>query len=243
MAQASPPGYRTGGEGRPGSLTGSAYREIRRRVLYLELAPGSRFTEKAVAEELGMSKTPVHEALALLAEDGFVDVIPRSGYRVTRVTLRSARELFDLHRVLARDASAAVARRAAEVGSAPAREGAWVRTPTPVAGPDAWLERYTRLHLVIADLAGNRHLRRALAGTLYAHHRLLRLCVTADGPHLRVIAGDDGPLLDALADGDADAAGRAAHTRLTGCRERVLDTLLANDALLDVNITGPSPGR
>ncbi|MGC0422019.1 GntR family transcriptional regulator [Embleya sp. AB8] len=242
MAQASPPGYRTGGEGRPGSMTGSAYREIRRRVLHLELTPGARFTEKAVAEELGMSKTPVHEALALLAEDGFVEVIPRSGYRVSRVTLRSARELFDLHRVLARDASAAVARRADRVGPVLAREGAWVRIPVPVAGPDAWLDRYTRLHLVIADLAGNRHLRRALGGTLHAHHRLLRLCVAPDGPHLRTIAGDDTPLLDALAAHDPQAAGHAAHTRLTGCRDRVLDILLSHEALLDVNLTGHPAG-
>ncbi|MFI1382800.1 GntR family transcriptional regulator [Embleya sp. NPDC020886] len=242
MANASPPGYRTGGEGRPGSMTGSAYREVRRRVLHLELAPGARFTEKAVAGELGMSKTPVHEALALLAEDGFVEVLPRSGYRVSRVTLRSARELFDLHRVLEQEAAGAVARRPAEVTAPMARESAWVRSAGPVEGTDAWLDRYTRLHLLLGELAGNRHLRRVLGGTLHAHHRLLRLCVAADGPHPRSIAGDDAPLLDALAAGDPDAARHAVHTRLNGCRERVLDTLLSSDALLDVNIAGSASG-
>ncbi|MGW1992462.1 GntR family transcriptional regulator [Embleya sp. NPDC001921] len=240
MVNASPPGYRTGGEGRPGSLTGSAYREIRRRVLHLELAPGARFTEKAVAGELGMSKTPVHEALALLAEDGFVEVIPRSGYRVSRVTVRSARELFDLHRALEQDAAASVARRPTEVTALVAREDAWVRTRRPVEGPDAWLDRYTRLHLLLTEPVGNRHLRRALGGTLHAHHRLIRLCVAADGPHPRAIAGDDAPLLEALAAGDPGAARRAVHIRLTGCRERVLDTLLSSDALPDVNIAGPA---
>ncbi|WP_406288880.1 GntR family transcriptional regulator [Embleya sp. NBC_00896] len=241
MAYASPPGYRTGGERRPGSLTGSAYREIRRRVLHLELVPGARFTEKAVAEELGVSKTPVHEALALLAEDGLVEVIPRSGYRVSRVTLRSTRELFDLHCVLEQAAAAAVARRAPAIRPALARAGAWVPGPAPVAGPNAWLDRYTRLHLTIADLAGNRHLRRVLGGVLYAHHRLLRLCATADVWDLRPLAGDDAPLLAALGAGDEIGARVAVAARLTGCRERVLAALLSDDAVLDANVAG-SPG-
>jgi DNA-binding GntR family transcriptional regulator len=243
MTNANPPGYRTGGEGRPGSLTGSAYREIRRRVLHLELAPGARFTEKVVAEELGVSKTPVHEALALLAEDGFVEVIPRSGYRVSRVTLRSARELSDLHRALAQDAVAAVVRRGATTAPALARDAAWVRARSAAAGADAWLDRYTRLHLTIADLTGNRHLRRVLGGVLYAHHRLLRLCTPAAATDLRPLAGDDAPLLAALAAGDADAARAAVGARLTGCQERVSDILLSSDALLDVNIARPTHHR
>ena len=84
----------------PGSLTDAAYETMKRLIRTCELAPGSRITEKQLAEDLGYGKTPVREALARLVNENFVRVIPRSGYEVTPLTLRDFEEIFELSRIV-----------------------------------------------------------------------------------------------------------------------------------------------
>ncbi|GAA2681991.1 MULTISPECIES: GntR family transcriptional regulator [Actinosynnema] len=61
------------------------YEALRRRVLTLDLAPGSALSENELAAELGVSRTPVRESLILLAEEGLVQVFPKIGSFVCRV--------------------------------------------------------------------------------------------------------------------------------------------------------------
>ncbi|HLI06788.1 MAG TPA: GntR family transcriptional regulator [Ktedonobacteraceae bacterium] len=83
-----------------GSLTDAAYETIKRLIRTCALAPGSRITEKQLAEDLGYGKTPVREALARLVNENFVRVIPRSGYEVTPLTLRDFQDIFELSRIV-----------------------------------------------------------------------------------------------------------------------------------------------
>ena len=55
------------------------YRELRRRIRGLKLQPGSRLQKNEIALEFGVSRAPVSEAIAWLAEEGLVDVYPQSG--------------------------------------------------------------------------------------------------------------------------------------------------------------------
>jgi DNA-binding GntR family transcriptional regulator len=66
-----------------GRLT--AYQAIRSRIVNLELPPGSALSENELAAVLGMSRTPVREALILLADEGLVQVFPKLGSFVSRV--------------------------------------------------------------------------------------------------------------------------------------------------------------
>ncbi len=68
------------------------------------LAPGSDLNERELAEELGASRTPVREALLLLALEGFISVSPYRGYFVAPLTLEEADELYRLLGVLERHA-------------------------------------------------------------------------------------------------------------------------------------------
>ncbi|GAB3696568.1 GntR family transcriptional regulator [Saccharopolyspora tripterygii] len=61
------------------------YETLRRKVLTLELEPGSALSEKDLAASLGVSRTPVREGLILLAEEGLVQVFPQIGSFVSRV--------------------------------------------------------------------------------------------------------------------------------------------------------------
>ncbi|TDC89773.1 GntR family transcriptional regulator [Saccharopolyspora aridisoli] len=61
------------------------YETLRRKVLTLELEPGEALSEKDLAADLGVSRTPVREGLILLAEEGLVQVFPQIGSFVSRV--------------------------------------------------------------------------------------------------------------------------------------------------------------
>ena len=77
-----------------------AYEQLRERLLDLRLSPGSVVNEQALANELGTGRMPVHEALARLASDGFVTVLPRRGTIVTSFTLEDVRNLFEAREAL-----------------------------------------------------------------------------------------------------------------------------------------------
>lgn len=86
--------------------------ELRRLVITGELAPGTRLVEDRLAEQLGVSRNPVREALQTLAGEGFVTLTPRRGAVVSEITAGQAEELFDVRMALEALAARTAARRA-----------------------------------------------------------------------------------------------------------------------------------
>lgn len=68
------------------------YLQLRQRIVDMTLVPGTRIVERDIAEELGISRTPVHEAVQRLAEEGLIEVVPRSGTFVARIPLDALEE-------------------------------------------------------------------------------------------------------------------------------------------------------
>lgn len=71
---------------RQGALHDEAAQRIRALIEAGELAPGSRIPEKRLCEEFGVSRTPLREALKVLAAEGLVELLPNRGARVVRLT-------------------------------------------------------------------------------------------------------------------------------------------------------------
>ncbi len=74
---------------RPESLSAGIAESLGERIITLELKPGARIGEAALARELGVSRSPVREALRILAEKGLVELQPRQGARVREMTADS----------------------------------------------------------------------------------------------------------------------------------------------------------
>jgi DNA-binding GntR family transcriptional regulator len=83
---------------------------IRDAIVRLELAPGALIDKSALCERLGVSRFPVSEALGRLAEDGFVEILPQRGTRVTRINLADCREAMFIRRSLEADTVRVIAR-------------------------------------------------------------------------------------------------------------------------------------
>jgi DNA-binding GntR family transcriptional regulator len=82
------------------SLRDRAYAAIKEAILSLKLEPGMPVVENDLAQQLGISKTPVRDALLELEHEGFVTRIQFKGTYVTDVTMRDVAEIFQLRAVL-----------------------------------------------------------------------------------------------------------------------------------------------
>lgn len=77
-----------------------AYVELRRRLADGEFPPGSQLVNRTISAQVGMSMTPVREAIARLASEGIVHYIPGAGSYVRSVTRQELAQLYDLREVL-----------------------------------------------------------------------------------------------------------------------------------------------
>ncbi len=82
------------------SLNDRVYDELRTRLLTRRHAPGSKLSLHTLADELGVSRSPVHHALTRLVSEGLLTVRARRGYYVTPVTARAVAEGYDVRLAL-----------------------------------------------------------------------------------------------------------------------------------------------
>jgi len=78
------------------NLTDRVYQTLKDRIISQEIVVGSRLRDEELASQLGVSRTPVREALMHLAREGLVEVIPRSGTRVRTFTEQDIEDIFDV---------------------------------------------------------------------------------------------------------------------------------------------------
>ncbi|MEE8601783.1 GntR family transcriptional regulator [Euzebya tangerina] len=215
------------------SATTRAYLHLKERILTCELAPGTSMFEGELAAELEMSKTPVREALGMLSHEGFVQVIPRQGYRVSDISLADVKELFGLRLLLEPEAARLAAARAdpdtlAELGRLAAHD------PDDDAGTRA--TQATAFHMALAHASGSARLAATLGNLLEEIQRLffIGLPLGEGSGHAEAQTsgehhdhGGHAALMDALDAGDADAAERLARQQVQASRDAVMAAIMA----------------
>jgi DNA-binding GntR family transcriptional regulator len=94
-------------------LTERVHDALREAIVAGRIAPNTRLVQEQVASDLGVSRTPVREALHLLEREGLVKLIPRRGAMVHAITAADVRELYEMREVLEPWAAERAAARAA----------------------------------------------------------------------------------------------------------------------------------
>jgi DNA-binding GntR family transcriptional regulator len=89
---ATPAGHRSRAE--------EVYEQLKKDIAEFKLVPGDRFTENSVTDRLDVSRTPVRQALVRLQQEGYVEVLFRSGWRVLPFDFAKFEQLYDLRMVL-----------------------------------------------------------------------------------------------------------------------------------------------
>jgi DNA-binding GntR family transcriptional regulator len=155
------------------SLTDDVYDELKGEILRVERAPGDILYEAELAKTYGVSKTPVREALRLLAQTGWVVVLPRKGYLVRPVELSDVRDIFAIRRMF-EPVLAGEAARLASPGQLRCLDDLVEAQAQAQAGPDleAGLAAARMFHLTLADVAGSSRTRGILEGLIDEVRRL-----------------------------------------------------------------------
>lgn len=203
------------------SLVDAAYRAIRSRILDNAWPPGHQALEQALALELGMSRTPVREALIRLANEGLVEVVPRHGMRVLPVSGSDMKEIYEILTSLEATAAELVALRKPSAAELAPLEKATrdMERALKKNDLDGWAEADERHHRHLLEMCGNRRLAAVVYNYWDRAHRArmftLRLRpkpVDSTREHLAVV--------EAIRRGDAMAA-RELHRahRERGSRE------------------------
>lgn len=156
-----------------GSMADAAHEQIRRRILDNVWPPGHRMLEQEVALALGMSRTPVREALMRLQNEGLVEVIPRHGMRVLPVSPNDMSEIYQILTALECMAAELLAQRKP---SAKALEPLVAATQAmdkalKADDLDAWAAADERFHAQLLELAGNRQLQATVLNYWDRAHR------------------------------------------------------------------------
>ncbi|MEJ2038621.1 MAG: GntR family transcriptional regulator [Desulfosarcinaceae bacterium] len=82
------------------NLTMAAYDSIKQMMLNYDIVPGQRLIFVDLANQLGVSRTPVNNALSILAKEGYLDFVPNQGYSVHKLTKDEAESLYEIREIL-----------------------------------------------------------------------------------------------------------------------------------------------
>jgi DNA-binding GntR family transcriptional regulator len=139
---------------------------LRSRIFAHELAPGAWVDEQAIAAEYGISRTPLREALKVLASEGLVTLRPRRGCYVTELSDHDLDEIFPVMALLeGRCAQEATAKATAADIARLADIHAELERHAAAGDADRFFEANQRFHSALQELAGNRWLRQLIDET------------------------------------------------------------------------------
>ncbi|HEY8445976.1 MAG TPA: GntR family transcriptional regulator [Thermomicrobiales bacterium] len=209
-------------------LADAVYDLLWKRIVNLEFPPGTRLSEETLARELGVSRTPVREALLRLGQVGLVRVSARRGMSIPTITRQDVIELYDLRAAIesyaARRAVSSISEE--EISSLRERQRlAHERANSDsAAAADAFFHADLALHEILQKRGGNRRSVRLLADVMGQLSLLsLRAALTPDS-RLAAIA-EHQRILDALARQDAGAAAEAMEDHIEAVKNRSLADL------------------
>lgn len=196
---------------------------LQERIAQGTLRPGDRVFEQDIADEFGVSRVPVREAIRMLQSDGLVEVRDRRrGVFVRSLDRRELEELFDVREAL----EALAARLAAGRDSADAvtRMGEYARTARAcldAEDTEGMSRANSAFHDELVALSGNN----LLASMLEPLHGRLAWMFRLNLEPERV-CGEHEALLAAITDGDTERAAELARTHVDSSRRMVLDRIV-----------------
>ncbi len=209
----------------PSALADRAYAALKHDILTCKLAPGQRLNEKDLCAAIGISRTPLREALNRLGLEGLVTLVPYHGFEVAPITLQDVREMCELRYVLEAETAARTALRAtAEEIEALSRVAELRYVPGSRETYEDYLRANSAFHNALAHFSHNARLESVVVMLLDQLQRPLYLGLDvgldaeeATAEHLAVVY--------AIRRRDAEAAAECMREQILRAEERMLTAM------------------
>jgi DNA-binding GntR family transcriptional regulator len=193
-----------------------AYRHLKTLIMSAELPPGATVNEQALAEALGISRTPVREAIRKLEQEGLVMRYPNRGALVTQLSMKDVIEIWQIREILEPAACRLAASRIDPAALADVETV--VRRLRDGAGQD--YETHHRsdvaLHRLIVESAGNAILRQLVE---MLNERIVQVRIVNSPARFQKSVAEHLEIIAALRAGDAGEAADAMRRHLANARE------------------------
>jgi len=202
---------------------------LRQRIFSHELPPGTWVDEQALAADYGISRTPLREALKVLASEGLVTLKPRRGCYVTEISERDLDEIFTVMALLEGQCAADTARKASETDLIHLRSvHDELERAADTNDIDGFFEANQAFHQEVQHIADNRWLTQAITDLrkvikLSRHHSLF-----SDG-RLKQSLAEHRAILDALAHRDVARSEQLMREHISSGRQALAKVATRRD--------------
>jgi DNA-binding GntR family transcriptional regulator len=210
----------------PESLAKMAYEAIRQSILSGQWKIGELYNEKAIAADLGISRTPVREALLELASQDLIIFLPRRGLMINRFTRRDVDEIFEVRKAIELAAVEKI------VGTSPPFdlfeiEESLLNQRKAVRQKDylAFMEADRLFHTAISELTNNRRIIAILDNIRDMIHVMGAKALALEGRALEVIE-EHQTICEAVKKGNIEEARRAMAYHLDQSKGAVVESEL-----------------
>lgn len=196
---------------------------LRQRIVNGDYPPGQRLTEDRLAEDFGVSRNPVREALRVVQAEGFVVMVPRRGAFVASPDASTVADMFRVRERLETLAARLAAERATEADVAGLRvllDAA--RDATDQVDFSRVAELNSELHLRVIEISGNRWLLSMTSALYLQVHWVFRIGAAQRAPHSWI---EHIRLVDAIETGDGAEAEAAAAAHVNAASAAALQEL------------------
>lgn len=211
-----------------------AYRELRHRIVSLDLKPGADLDEATLVRDLGVSRTPLRSALVRLASEGLVTMLPNRGARVAGMDLPQLQEHLEAFELAQRAVTRLAAqRRTAGQLELLAHQCMAFEDAARSGDAERMIEANWDFHFTIGQACQNRYLEKTYTGLLTENLRIARLAMAyvcygserAYRAHLDSILTEHRAIEKAVRERSADDADRLAASHANLARIRVTSYL------------------
>jgi DNA-binding GntR family transcriptional regulator len=214
--------------GQKPSLVEGAYDALKEAIRNNVFAPGYQGSEGEIASRLGMSRTPVHEAVIRLQEEGLVRVLPRRGVVVCAISPEDMREIYGVI-IAVEAASAETLAEKPEEERGPAADdldcvNERMRAALAADDLDDWARADERFHQLLVERSGNGRLARVFGTIMDQSHRA-RMLTLRLRPKPTASVREHRAIVDAIRRGDRRAARERAKQHRAAARDRLLPLL------------------
>jgi DNA-binding GntR family transcriptional regulator len=214
------------------SLRDQAVQQLRNAIVVSDLKPGTLHSEQTIAEKMGLSRTPIREALLQLAGEGLVVFIPNRGVRVVDLDAEHLAHVLQFRAAIegcgaSRMASNADPKRMAKLKAEIKRQRAIIKNGERLR----WVEANADFHAILAESCENRLMIEAFA-PLASHTKRLGYRMNDRAQRMKESLDEHSAIVDAICRGDADRARSMAEEHL------YVTTVLMKQLFADIGIGG-----
>ncbi|MBE0599563.1 MAG: GntR family transcriptional regulator [Desulfuromonadales bacterium] len=212
------------------SLTEVVYHKIKQMMLDYEIIPGQRLIFSDLAKKMGVSRTPVNNALSILANEGFLDFVPNQGYTVHQITKQEAESLYEMREILEVGAIPKIIQKITPENIAKLEEQR--RLFENAVADNLTRERFIldqEFHVAILEITGNKYLPgyfREIYQRIFLRHRVEGL----RSGRAKSVIGEHQDLLEAIKRRDGDKAEKLVSAHIAAGKEYVLTSLFKDSA-------------